>query len=72
MSYRVIIITGEIINDFYVSDVSYLTYESDELRYTTSKNYNEEGTLTSETFGLRWQELIILPSFFAPNYVKVI
>ena len=26
-----------------------MTYESDELRYSTSKNYNEEGTLTSET-----------------------
>lgn len=41
--------SGEIINDFYIKDVSYMTYESDELRYSTSKNYNEEGTLTSET-----------------------
>ena len=41
--------SGEIINDFYINDVSYMTYESDELRYATSKNYNEEGTLTSET-----------------------
>ncbi|MDO4932779.1 MAG: WG repeat-containing protein [Prevotellaceae bacterium] len=41
--------SGEIINDFYINDVSYMTYESDELRYSTSKNYNEEGTLTSET-----------------------
>ena len=40
---------GEMINDFYINDVSYMTYESDELRYSTSKNYNEEGTLTSET-----------------------
>ncbi len=41
--------SGEIINDFYINDVGYMTYESDELRYATSKNYNEEGTLTSET-----------------------
>ena len=41
--------SGKIINDFYINDVSYMTYESDELRYTTSKEYNEEGTLTSET-----------------------
>lgn len=41
--------SGEIINDFYINDVSYMTYESDELRYSTSKNYNEEGTLTNET-----------------------
>lgn len=40
---------GEIINDFYINDVSYMVYESDELRYSTSKNYNEEGTLISET-----------------------
>ena len=42
-------LNGELINDFYINDVSRLTYESDELRYTTSKNYNEEGTLASET-----------------------
>ena len=41
--------SGEMINDFYINDVTYMTYESDELRYTTSKEYNEEGTLTSET-----------------------
>ena len=40
---------GEIISDFFVNDVSYMTYESDELRYTSSKNYDEEGNLTSET-----------------------
>ena len=42
-------LSGELINDFYINDVSYLTYESDELRYTTSKNYDEEGNMTSET-----------------------
>jgi len=42
-------LTGELINDFYVNDVSYMTYESDELRYTTSKNYDDEGNMTSET-----------------------
>ena len=41
--------SGEIINDFYINDVSYMTYESDELRYSTSKEYNEEGAVTSET-----------------------
>ena len=41
--------SGEIICDFYVNDVSHMTYESDELRYTTSRNFNEEGTLVSET-----------------------
>lgn len=41
--------SGEIINDFYINDVSYMTYESDELRYSTSREYDEEGTLTSET-----------------------
>ena len=41
--------SGEIINDFYISDVNLMTYESDELRYFTSKKYNDEGTLTSET-----------------------
>ncbi len=40
---------GEMINDFYIYDVSCMTYESDELRYGTSKHYNEEGTLVSET-----------------------
>lgn len=40
---------GEIINDFYINDVNYMTYESDELRYFTSKTYNEEGMLTGET-----------------------
>ena len=42
-------LNGELVNDFYVSDVSYLTYETNELRYITSKNYDDEGTLTSET-----------------------
>ena len=41
--------SGELIEDFYISDISLLTYESDELRYTTTKNYSEEGVLTSET-----------------------
>ena len=41
--------SGELIEDFYISDISLLTYESDELRYTNTKNYSEEGVLTSET-----------------------
>lgn len=42
-------LTGELVNDFYINDVNYLTYETDELRYSATKNYNEEGTLVSET-----------------------
>ena len=42
-------LNGKLICDFYISDVSYMTYESDELRYSTSKNYNEEGVIISET-----------------------
>lgn len=40
---------GKLINDFYINDVSHLTYESDELRYPTTRNYNEERELTSES-----------------------
>ena len=40
--------SGEIINDFYINDVSYMTYDSDELRYSSSKTYNENGELVGE------------------------
>lgn len=42
-------LSGKLINDFYVNDVSYLTYETNDLRYITSKTYNDDGTLASET-----------------------
>lgn len=42
-------LTGELVNDFYINDVNFLTYDTDELRYSATKNYNEEGTLVSET-----------------------
>lgn len=42
-------LTGELVNDFYINNVNYLTYATDELRYSTTKSYNEEGTLVSET-----------------------
>ena len=41
--------SGKMVNDFYISDVSCLTYESDELRYGSTKEYDDEGTLCSET-----------------------
>lgn len=42
-------LSGKLINDFYVNDVSYLTYETNDLCYITSKTYNDDGTLASET-----------------------
>lgn len=40
---------GENIEDFYINDVSYLTYETNELRYTTTKQYNDEGYIIGES-----------------------
>ena len=39
---------GELIEDFCIRCVEMLTYETDELRYCVTKNYNDDGTLTSE------------------------
>lgn len=41
--------SGNLINDFYINDVTLLTYDTDELRYVATKNYNDEGELESET-----------------------
>lgn len=40
---------GELMDDFFINAVERMTYESDELRYFTSKYYNDGGTLVSET-----------------------
>ena len=40
---------GELIDDFLISNFDRLLYDTDEIRYTTAKNYNDEGNLTGET-----------------------
>ena len=40
---------GELIDDFLISNVDRLLYDTDEIRYATAKNYNDEGNLTGET-----------------------
>lgn len=40
---------GELIDDFLISSFDRLLYDTDEIRYTTAKNYNDEGNLTGET-----------------------
>ena len=39
---------GKLINDFYIYNVEQLTYETNELRYESTKNYDDEGNVTSE------------------------
>lgn len=39
---------GKLINDFYIYNVEQLTYETNELRYKSTKNYDDEGNVTSE------------------------
>ena len=40
---------GEIIEDFHISEVSQLYYDTDEIRYNSTKTYDDEGNLSSET-----------------------
>lgn len=40
---------GELIEDFLINDVNYMTYNTDELRYASTKTYDEEGNVTGET-----------------------
>ena len=40
---------GELIDDFLISNFDRLLYDTDEIRYTTAKNYDDEGNLTGET-----------------------
>lgn len=39
---------GELVNDFLVSDVLPITYDTDELHYSVDKGYDDDGTLQSE------------------------
>ena len=40
---------GEIIEDFHISEVSQLYYDTNEIRYNSTKTYDDEGNLSSET-----------------------
>lgn len=40
---------GELVEDFLITDVFHMRYETGELRYTASKSYDDEGVLISET-----------------------
>ena len=40
---------GELLDDFLISNVIGLLYDTDEIRYTTARNYDDEGNLTGET-----------------------
>ena len=40
---------GELLDDFLISNVIGLLYDTDEIRYTTAQNYDDEGNFTGET-----------------------
>lgn len=40
---------GELVEDFHISGTSQLMYETNEVYYSTSKSYNEDGNIVSET-----------------------
>lgn len=40
---------GDIIEDFHISEVSQLYYDTNEIRYNSTKTFDEEGNLSSET-----------------------
>ena len=40
---------GELVDDFLISNVEGMLYDTDEIRYTTAKNYDEDGNLTGKT-----------------------
>lgn len=40
---------GGLIDDFLISNVEGMLYDTDEIRYTTAKNYDDDGKLTGET-----------------------
>lgn len=42
-------LSGEIIEGFHISDISQLCYDTNEIHYNSTKNYDEEGHLSSET-----------------------
>ncbi len=39
---------GQLIADFLISNVEGMMYDTDEIRYTTAKNYDDDGKLTGE------------------------
>ncbi len=39
---------GELVNDFCIREVELLTYETEELHYTATRTYDEEGNMTGE------------------------
>lgn len=41
--------TGRLLDDFQISNVFGLMYDTDEIRYTTAKSFDEEGNMTGET-----------------------
>ena len=40
---------GELVDDFLISNVDGMLYNTDDIRYTTAKNYDDDGNLTGET-----------------------
>lgn len=40
---------GNLVEDFLISYVEHLVYDTPELRYTTTKNYNDDGIMSNET-----------------------
>lgn len=40
---------GELVDDFLISNVDGMLYDIDDIRYTTAKNYDDDGNLTGET-----------------------
>lgn len=40
---------GNLVEDFFISNMEYLEYETSELRYGTTTNYDDEGNAVSET-----------------------
>ena len=45
---------GKLINDYYIYNVEQLTYETNELRYESTKNYDDEGNVTSEFYAISY------------------
>ena len=48
-SIRTYSLQGELIENFHISGTAQLMYETNEVYYATSKNYNEDGNLVNET-----------------------
>ena len=40
---------GQLVENFLISNVEGMLYDTDEIRYTTAKNYDDDGKLTGET-----------------------